>query len=87
MGLEAVSSASESCCPTHYAKGTLGISEKCQRNHENIWPNGDSSPDLLLENFFSSLNCRDHLFENINCGQKYIIKYAAENEKKNYPTE
>ena len=41
---------SETCCPTHCPMGTIGISDKCQSNHKNIWHNRDSNPDLLLEN-------------------------------------
>ena len=50
MGFEPVPTASKPCCPTHCAMGTLGISDKCQGNHKNIWHDRDSNPDLLFEN-------------------------------------
>ena len=51
LEVEPLPSASEPCCPTHYALGTIGISDNCQWNHENTWPDTDSNPDLLLEKF------------------------------------
>ena len=54
--------------------GTIGISDKCEWNHKNLWPNRDSNPDLLFEKCFSLLQCRDHLFESKNSWQKYTDK-------------
>ena len=36
LGFEPLSSASEPCCPTHCAMGTIGISDKRQWNHKSI---------------------------------------------------
>ena len=63
LRFEPVPSASEPCCPTHCGMVTIVISDKCQSDHKNIWPNRDLNPELLLEKFLSSPHCR-HLFEN-----------------------
>ena len=70
LRFEPVPGASKTCCPTHSAMETIGISDKNQSNYKNIWRNRDSKPDLLLEKFLSSLHCRDHLFINKNSWQK-----------------
>ena len=41
------------CCLTHCAMVTIGISDKCQWNHKNIWHDRDSKTDLLLETLLS----------------------------------
>ena len=50
LGFESIPSASEPCCPTNCAMGTIGVSDKCQWNRKNLWPDRDSNLDLLLEN-------------------------------------
>ena len=57
LGCEPVPSASQHCCPTQCAVGTIGISDKCQLNLENIWHDRDSELDLLFENFLFSPHC------------------------------
>ena len=54
LGFEPVRSASEACCPTQCAMGTIGISDNSQGNYENLWPKRDSNPALLLETFVPS---------------------------------
>ena len=73
LGYKTEANASEPCCSTYCAMGTIGISDKCQLNHKNIWSNRDSNPDLMLEKFLSSPQCRDHLFGNKNIWQKYNV--------------
>ena len=48
-----VPSASESCYPAHCAMATVGISDKFQWNHKEIWHDRDSDMDLLLEKILS----------------------------------
>ena len=45
------SSGSEPCCSTHCAMGTIGVSEKRQKNHKDISHDRNSNLDPLLEKF------------------------------------
>ena len=51
LGFEPLPSPSQPCCPTHCPMGSNEISDKCQSNYKNMWPNRDSNPIYCLKNF------------------------------------
>ena len=61
LEFESILSASESCCPTHSAMGTIVMPDNCQRNHKKYMAGKifEPGPDLLLEKFLSQLHCRN----------------------------
>ena len=76
LRFETVPSVSKLSCSTDSAMGNIKTSEKCQCYHENLWPNGHSNSELLLDSFWSSSHSRNH------CSKKVVGKNFFEKKIK-----